>query len=193
MPMRPSTYGSLRHPASRIRAPNRDIGSSPRNAPIQVKGRVTAARDRLTRTRRTVDDLAAYTGGVYFHQGDSHEHDDGNEHNDHAQHRRHVLQALRSSREQGPFGGAGVKVRSVAVGSAVIETGDGWTTGKAVAAARRGRVSGEGGGRCRERGVADARQGRRRVLRGWQRAQPGGGSAMPQGGSGAKPTGGCCG
>lgn len=42
----------------------------------------------------------------------------------------HCVQAVTKALSAVP----GVKVRSVAVGSAVIETADGWTTGKAVAA-----------------------------------------------------------
>lgn len=48
-----------------------------------------------------------YSGGVYFHEGVSHEHDNRNESNHHARHRRHDLRALRAGRDQGPFGGAG--------------------------------------------------------------------------------------
>lgn len=59
----------------------------------------------------------------------------------------------------------GVKVTSVAVGSAVIETVDGWTTAKAVAA-------------LEEAGYP---------------AMAGDASAMPRGGGGAKNSGGCCG
>ena len=85
----------------------------------------------------------------------------------------------------------GVKVKSVAVGSAVIETVDGWTTAKAVAAleeagypakaagdtaAAASTLPGKGGGGCCG-GAAKA----------------GGASAMPQSGGGAKTSGGCCG
>ena len=80
----------------------------------------------------------------------------------------------------------GVKVKSVAVGSAVIETVDGWTTAKAVAALEEAGYP--------AKAVAD--------IPGTAAAMParsGGGccggakAAMPGGAPGAKASGGCCG
>lgn len=87
----------------------------------------------------------------------------------------------------------GVKVKSVAVGSAVIETVDGWTTGKAVNALDEAGYSVKAVGDAASAGSPMPAKGGGGCCGGGNRAQPGGGSAMPQGGSGAKPTGGCCG
>lgn len=93
----------------------------------------------------------------------------------------------------------GVKVRSVAVGSAVIETVDGWATGKAVNALDEagypakavGDAAGagspmpakSGGGCC---------GGANRTQPDGGNAIPGGASAIPQGEGSAKTSGGCC-
>lgn len=99
----------------------------------------------------------------------------------------HCVQAVTKALSAVP----GVKVTSVAVGSAVIETVDGWTTAKAVAAlqeagypakaavdaARTAAPMPSKSGGCCCGGAAKA----------------GDASAMPRGGASAKNSGGCCG
>lgn len=94
----------------------------------------------------------------------------------------HCVQAVTKALSAVP----GVKVRSVAVGSAVIEAADGLTTGKAVAALDEAGYP--------ARAAADVS-----VTVAASPARSGGGccggakNAMPGGAPGAKTTGGCCG
>ena len=94
----------------------------------------------------------------------------------------HCVQAVTKALSAVP----GVKVRSVAVGSAVIEAADGWTTGKAVAALDEAGYP--------ARAAADVS-----VTVAASPARSGGGccggakNAMPGGAPGAKTSGGCCG
>lgn len=94
----------------------------------------------------------------------------------------HCVQAVTKALSAVP----GVTVRSVAVGSAVIEAADGWTTGKAVAA-------------LDEAGYPAKAVGDTSATAPTMPAKSGGGccggakNAMPSGTPGAKTTGGCCG
>ena len=94
----------------------------------------------------------------------------------------HCVQAVTKALSAVP----GVKVRSVAVGSAVIEAADGWTTGKAVAALDEAGYP--------ARAAADVP-----VTAATTPVRSGGGccggakNAMPGDAPGAKTTGGCCG
>lgn len=94
----------------------------------------------------------------------------------------HCVQAVTKALSAVP----GVKVRSVAVGSAVIEAADGWATGKAVAALEEAGYP--------ARAASDVA-----VTVAATPVRSGGGccggakSAMPGGTPGAKSSGGCCG
>ncbi len=94
----------------------------------------------------------------------------------------HCVQAVTKALSAVP----GVKVTSVAVGSAVIETADGWTTGKAVAALEEAGYPAKAVGDTASAGSP-------------MPAKSGGGccggakNAMPSGSPGAKASGGCCG
>ncbi len=74
----------------------------------------------------------------------------------------HCVQAVTKALSAVP----GIRVKSVEVGSAVIETPDGGTTGKAVAAARRGRdirtAKADGAAAVRPRPMRDRRTNERR-------------------------------
>ncbi len=94
----------------------------------------------------------------------------------------HCVQAVTKALSAVP----GVKVGSVAVGSAVIEASDGWAAGKAVAALKEAGYP--------AKAVGDA------AVTSVPRPSKGGGgccgaakSAMPGGTAGANASGGCCG
>lgn len=80
----------------------------------------------------------------------------------------------------------GVKVKSVAVGSAVIETADGWTTGKAVAALQKAGYSAKAVGETTAAAAPMAAQAGGGCCGGARRS-PSDGTA------GTKASGGCCG
>lgn len=87
----------------------------------------------------------------------------------------------------------GVKVRSVAMGSAVIETADGRATGNAVAALEEAGYPARSAADVSVTVAASPAKRGGGCCGGAKNAMPSGGSAMPQGGGGAKTTGGCCG
>lgn len=86
----------------------------------------------------------------------------------------------------------GVKVMSVAVGSAVIETVDGWATGKAVAALDEAGYPAKAVGDAASAGSPMPARSGGGCCGGAKSAMPDGGSAMPQGEGSAKGSGGCC-
>lgn len=100
----------------------------------------------------------------------------------------HCVQAVTKALSAVP----GVKVRSVAVGSAVIETGDGWTTGKAVAALDEAGYPAKAVADAASAGSPTPAKSGGGCCGGGNRAQQGGASAMPQGEGSAKTSGGCC-
>lgn len=85
----------------------------------------------------------------------------------------------------------GVKVKSVAVGSAVIETADGWATGKAVNTLEEAGYPAKAVGDTSATAPTMPARSGGGCCGGAKNSMPSGGSAMPQGG--AKTTGGCCG
>lgn len=101
----------------------------------------------------------------------------------------HCVQAVTKALSAVP----GVKVTSVAVGSAVIETVDGWTTGKAVAALDEAGYPARAAADVSVTVAASPARSGGGCCGGAKNAMPSGGSAMPQGGGGAKTSGSCCG
>jgi copper chaperone len=94
----------------------------------------------------------------------------------------HCVQAVTKALSAVP----GVKVKSVAVGSAVIETADGWTTGKAVAALQEAGYSAKAVGETTAAAAPMAPQAGGGCCGGARRS-PSDGTA------GTKASGGCCG
>lgn len=100
----------------------------------------------------------------------------------------HCVQAVTKALSAVP----GVKVRSVAVGSAVIETADGWATGRAVNALDEAGYPAKAVGDAASAGSPMPAKSGGGCCGGAKGAMPGGGSAMPQGEGSAKTSGGCC-
>lgn len=100
----------------------------------------------------------------------------------------HCVQAVTKALSAVP----GVKIKSVAVGSAVIDTGDGWTTGTAVAALDEAGYPAKAVADAASAGSPMPAKSGGGCCGGANRAQPRGGSAVPQGEGSAKTSGGCC-
>lgn len=107
----------------------------------------------------------------------------------------HCVQAVTKALSVVP----GVKVRSVAVGSAVIEAADGLTTGKAVAALDEAGYPAKAMGDAAGAEAPMPARSSGGCSGGANRAQPDGGNAIPGGGlamlqseSSEKTPGGCC-
>lgn len=101
----------------------------------------------------------------------------------------HCVQAVTEALSAVP----GVKVKSVAVGSALIEANDGWAAGKAVAALEEAGYPAKAVGDTAAASAASPAKGGGGCCGGMKSAMPGGVSTMPSGGGGAKTSGGCCG
>jgi len=99
----------------------------------------------------------------------------------------HCVQAVTKALSAVP----GVKVTSVAVGSAVIETPDGWTTAKAVAALEEAGYPAKAASKVA--GAAPPMPTKSSGGCCGGAAKAGGRSALPRGADGAKNSGGCCG
>ena len=92
----------------------------------------------------------------------------------------HCVQAVTKALAAVP----GVKVKSVAVGSAVIETADGWATGKAVNALDQAGYPAKAVGDVAATSAPSPAKSSGGCC---------GGAARAEGGPGAKTSGGCCG
>lgn len=101
----------------------------------------------------------------------------------------HCVQAVTKALSAVP----GVTIKSVEVGSAVIETADGWAAGRAVAALDQAGYPAKAVGDSAATTAAVPMKGGGGCCGGARSAAVDHGSTMPQGGGGAKGSGGCCG